>query len=162
MQAFNQYFEGRVEHCCICFPIDCGAHFLGFVQALSTIYLILQILDIGGYLYFGLPLCAFMGIPAFYYFKMLFNSSKDNREQFAKAYKCYGKTSVAVYGVFVLVFWIAVFQSTKNKPPQYREASMPVLWSLLGMYLVQILLIGHFVKVVHEYTHRAEDHYDKA
>ena len=93
---------------------------------------------------------------------MLFNNSKDNREHFAKAYKCYGKTSVAVYGVLVLAFWIAVFQSTKNQPPYVRESAMPLLWSFLGMYLVQTLLVGHYVKVVHEYAHMAEDHYDKA
>ena len=49
-----------------------------------------------------------MAYPAVYYIKMLFHSSKENREHFAKAYKCYGKTSVILYGVFVLIVSLVV------------------------------------------------------
>ena len=95
----------------------------------------------------------FYGYPAFYYFKMLGNSSKDNREDFAKAYKCYGKTSVLVY--IVAILFCLIYASSHNM------SLTPFLPQIVGA-IINTLLVGHYVKVVHEYAHRAEDHYGKA
>ena len=158
MHAFNNAFEGHVEHCCLCFPIGCGAHFLGFVQAVYAIMLIYSVSQYASIsalsLIVGLPLALFFGYPAFYYFKMLCNSSKDNREDFAKAYKCYGKTSVLVYIVLILLGMIYAISA--------GVSLTPFLGPIVGC-IIQTLLVGHYVKVVHEYAHRAEDgNYNKA
>ena len=54
-------------------------------------------------------MCAFIFYPALYYIKMLLNSSKNNKKHFAKAYKCFGRTSVIVYGTYVLYIVICMF-----------------------------------------------------
>ena len=187
MQKFKETFEGHVDHYCMCFPIGCGAHFLGFLQAfypaLCMYFIILnEISADGGYAIVGLPLCAFMFYPGFYYIKMLCNNSKNNRKHFAKAFKCYGMTSVIVYGVYVLFIVIYLFATNdystssaamtdsgssatmtssassapKNDPVANVIGMLIVSFFLFGVYSVQVLLIGHFVKVVNQYMYRAD------
>ena len=157
MHAFNNAFEGHVDHCCCCFPIGFGAHILGFSQAILGIFVVFAAIAYASVspisLIVGLPLALFYGYPAFYYFKMLCNSSKDNREDYAKAYKCYGKTSVLVNIVAILIG--VIYASSHDM------SLTPFLPKIFGA-IIQTLLVGHYVKVVHEYAHKAEDHYNKA
>ena len=187
MQKFKETFEGHVDHYCMCFPIGCGAHFLGFFQAFYPALIMYFIIkgeitaDFGSAI-FGFPLCAFMFYPGFYYIKMLCNNSKNNRKHFAKAFKCYGMTSVIVYGVYVLCFVIYVFafgdyftspaamtdsassatmtdsasSATKNDLVANVIGMLIVSFFLFGMYSVQVFLFGHFVKVINQYVYRAD------
>ena len=114
-----------------------------------------------------------MFYPGFYYIKMLCNNSKNNRKHFAKAFKCYGMTSVIVYGVYVLFIVIYLFatndystssaamtdsasSATKNDLVANVIGMLIVSFFLFGVYSVQVLLIGHFVKVVNQYMYRAD------
>ena len=89
--------------------------------------------------------------PAFYYIKMIINSSKNNRKHFAKAYKCYGMTSVIVYGVYVLLIVAILLLDNSD----VSETTIAIL-KVIGVYILQIRLVGHFVKVVHEYADRLD------
>ena len=37
MHIWNNAYEGRTEHCCICIPVGYGALILGFLVVLGTI-----------------------------------------------------------------------------------------------------------------------------
>ena len=95
-----------------------------------------------------------MFYPALYYFKMLWNDSKENRKHFAKAYKCYSKTSVILYFIYVLliviILLVAIFQDPSDTSFYTSMAT------IVGVYIVFLFLVGHFVKVVQEYANRMD------
>ena len=35
----NEYYEGHVDHCCLCIPIGLGAHLLGIFSILGAVFI---------------------------------------------------------------------------------------------------------------------------
>ena len=88
----------------------------------------------------GIALFLLVVYPAFWFIKMsCCNGTRDDREEFAKAYKRYGKFSVFVSIGSVILLVIVTFALGVS----ITRSLFPFL-----ICIVQLLMVAHFVKVV--------------
>ena len=98
LEKILEEHEGHSDHCCLCIPVPVGAHILGFLVTLGFF------LNVAAFL-FGLSddkvvlvRSSFVAVsmttyPALTYLQMVMKNIKTTRKRFAKAYKCFMKTT---------------------------------------------------------------------
>ena len=95
----------------------------------------------------GLALVASLAVcPAIYFIKMAWTRTRDDTEEFAKAFKRYAKISIAANLILILItiIFVLIFVA-----PGSRSISLMLT---LGYCFVQAFLNRHYVQVLNQYA----------
>ena len=105
--------KGHTDHCCLCIPVNVGAHILGVLvhlgfllnfAAAMTFFITAQTIDAGS----GL-LAILTAYPAVMYVFLVKENNEKTRKNFAKAYKCsvkFTKVLIFIAAITMLTFSI--------------------------------------------------------
>ena len=102
-----------------------------------------------------------MAYPAVRYVQLLFHKNAHSKEQFAKAYKTYTYviSIIIVIGVILIeLFLLYALFALSGSGVAGGTGGIIAYIILLPIYAaLQVMLLGHFSKVIHEYSEKHDE-----
>ncbi len=158
MHHYHNAHKGHTDHCCLCIPVNVGAHILGF---LVTLGFFLNVAAAIGAFSIG-PAAAIQPVlsailtayPAVTYLLLVKKNKKKTRKNFAKAYKILVKiTNVLIFIAAITMLTLSILSFSNG----LLEGLFVGLGSFVACLLV-IFLNVHFNRVVQTYKKHGKHH----
>ena len=111
--------EGHSDYCCLCISVPVGAHILGLLVTigffLNLIALLFALSDDGVVLICSsFVATSITTYPAWTYMLMVIKNIKTTRKRFAKAFKCFMKTTSVLVALSTLFLFFICFGNLKK------------------------------------------------
>ena len=162
----EKLFEGHVDYCFTCIPLNIGTHIIGVLQVLYAIRALYQTILIfmvpDFYLaqflgFVGIFVTMFICWPAVEYFQLLACNTSENKHHFADAYKSFSMIMVIDAGIIVGIYEVIMFWLANNQDSDAKQLIIRDNLIVLGSYLIYVFTTFHFSKVLSSFAKEGQN-----